>query len=1535
MKILRATVSLLLTLLLLASVCSAAFAAFDADAAPLPDGFDPSADTFEPLPEEVPEDPFEYRYSVVDGDILVTPIPPGPQENVAIPENATADADWDALFEAMFQALYTGQRVDVLDLRIPYTSENRTYISSNEWYNPRFMRTYANYSFETVDGVSYISYFTVNEEDSAEYRMKYDACMDAIDTLMYGIKDDTELSTADKCLILHDRLCAWCEYDKINKIAKDAGTGVIPEESYSPYGPLVLRIGVCNGIALAYNWMLDILGVENYYISSSGLNHGWTMLYLDGEPYFVDPTWDDPTWDVPGRVVHTYFLLSYPTFHPSHDADDYTTAPSSDAYENYFSKNSKTKILYINGAMYYHQYNTDNIIKRLPDGTETVAATVNRSYSYPYNEAGNITTRRLPTIQMLAIGDWIIYTEPRSVHAFNTVTGEDTLVYTPTDALFPTWDYYLMGLEQIDGVIYCYSNNMNGYDRDSTPEEYLDLTTNMRESFTFCAHDDYETLEQLRGDNCLTLGQARKICPDCGKIIYVDGEGIYGDHSFTVETASEETYAVPATCTTPARYYYTCAFCDGIEREPDHTFSYGEVLPHRYESTDTPATPTCPGYVTNVCPDCGDVSYTGFTFCPGSTANGVIDDAFAWQIVDGTLSIYGHGDLPDYSADTLPPWNAYKDDITALVINDGVTAVGAYNFYDLDKMAAMTLTDGITVIGQYAFANAKSLTEFVMPASLLTIRSFAFDHAEKIETITNNDVIKTLEGDAFSYLSALQDIVIPGTVTSIGHIAFRYCNSVKTVELQEGSISSMPSFMWMPGANIEEIRLPSNITNIPGSAAYNSLSACKKITVADNNPAYTSADGVLYTKDMTTLVKYPGQRPGAYYTVPDTVTTIAYRAFTWLRNLRYLDMTDLHIRTLSNAPFFSNYRNLRIDLPAELTAFSGTVFYHMDIDKIYVPASVTAVSDTFNDPQNLNAITFFTNSDSAGIKTVCDEKNYPCTVLAGHTHTFSETVYSETGTCMQPGIAVLACECGQFEITEIPAGHSFTAETANDDTLRSEASCSSPAVYYYSCETCGTVERNDDHTFTFGSALEHSWEWTEDVPATCGTPGTQHEECSACHMKRNENTPIFPTGDHDYTARTVKDDALKSEASCTAPAAYYYSCANCGAVEGNDSHVFTNGDTVEHSWQWIIDTEPGCATSGIRHEECSVCHEKRNENSPVSPTGDHDYSAATVKDDARKSEADCSSPAVYYYSCKDCGAVEHNDAHTFTSGSALEHNWEWTEDVAATCGTAGTQHEECSACHEKRNENTPISPTGDHDYTARTVKDDALKSEAACAAPAAYYYSCANCGAVEGNDDHTFTAGTAAGHKFVWITDVGPTCTEGGVRHEECSVCHEKRNENSPVGPTGIHDYTAATVKDDALKSAATCTAPAVYYYSCKDCGTVERNDAHTFTSGSALGHSFGEWITDTPASCEEEGVKRRVCGRCDLTEYEPIAKTGHVDADGNGICDNCDKAIPAGNTPSDSGSCPYCHGTHTGPFGGLIAFFHRILYFFRTLFNK
>ncbi len=94
--------------------------------------------------------------------------------------------------------------------------------------------------------------------------------------------------------------------------------------------------------------------------------------------------------------------------------------------------------------------------------------------------------------------------------------------------------------------------------------------------------------------------------------------------------------------------------------------------------------------------------------------------------------------------------------------------------------------------------------------------------------------------------------------------------------------------------------------------------------------------------------------------------------------------------------------------------------------------------------------------------------------------------------------------------------------------------------------------------------------------------------------------------------------------------------------------------------------------------------------------------------------------------------------------------------------------------------------------------------------------------------------------------------------------------------------------------------------------------------------HQWMEGVSEIPANCVRDGGKVRACKDCDALDYvERIPAKGHTDGNNDGTCDACGATM---NTPD---SCPYCHKVHGKGLDRIVAFFHRILAFFRNLFQR
>ncbi|MDR2718580.1 MAG: leucine-rich repeat domain-containing protein [Treponema sp.] len=111
------------------------------------------------------------------------------------------------------------------------------------------------------------------------------------------------------------------------------------------------------------------------------------------------------------------------------------------------------------------------------------------------------------------------------------------------------------------------------------------------------------------------------------------------------------------------------------------------------------------------------------------------------------------------------------------------------------------------------------------------------------------------------------------------------------------------------------ITIPNNITTI-GEMAFVSCHNLTTINVAAGNTAYSSVDGVLYNKNKTTLIQYPGGKTGAF-TIPNNVTSIGEGAFFSYWNLTSVTIPH-SVTSIGEWAFYSCYNLTSV-------TFQGTI----------------------------------------------------------------------------------------------------------------------------------------------------------------------------------------------------------------------------------------------------------------------------------------------------------------------------------------------------------------------------------------------------------------------------------------------------------------------------------------------------------------------------------------------------------------------------------------------------------------------------------
>lgn len=210
-----------------------------------------------------------------------------------------------------------------------------------------------------------------------------------------------------------------------------------------------------------------------------------------------------------------------------------------------------------------------------------------------------------------------------------------------------------------------------------------------------------------------------------------------------------------------------------------------------------------------------------------------------------------------------------------------------------------------------------------------------------LDTLILPRTATTIAPHAFHFATGLKDVKLPDELTSIGDSAFYYCMSLKKV--------TMPAKVTSFGNNI--------------------FCGCNALTSIDADPAsnlLASEDGVLYNKDFTKLLLYPGSKEGTTFTFPETVTAIGASAFSGSSNLESLTIPDAvtdicdrafqdcnslktvalpdFVDSLGNALFMNCWRLESANIPSNITSIPQSIFSGCEsLKNAKLPDGVTTI----------------------------------------------------------------------------------------------------------------------------------------------------------------------------------------------------------------------------------------------------------------------------------------------------------------------------------------------------------------------------------------------------------------------------------------------------------------------------------------------------------------------------------------------------------------------------------------------------------------
>ena len=127
-----------------------------------------------------------------------------------------------------------------------------------------------------------------------------------------------------------------------------------------------------------------------------------------------------------------------------------------------------------------------------------------------------------------------------------------------------------------------------------------------------------------------------------------------------------------------------------------------------------------------------------------------------WTLENGILTITGQGPMEDYAAAADAPWYNQRGEITAIVVAEGITAIGNNSFTFCQNVTEVSLPAGLLSIGKNAFWNCENLASVTLPESLEYMGTCAFFGSGLI-SIAVPAGVTVLEQGIFGQCEALLD----------------------------------------------------------------------------------------------------------------------------------------------------------------------------------------------------------------------------------------------------------------------------------------------------------------------------------------------------------------------------------------------------------------------------------------------------------------------------------------------------------------------------------------------------------------------------------------------------------------------------------------------------------------------------------------------------------------------------------------------------------------------------------------------------------
>lgn len=235
----------------------------------------------------------------------------------------------------------------------------------------------------------------------------------------------------------------------------------------------------------------------------------------------------------------------------------------------------------------------------------------------------------------------------------------------------------------------------------------------------------------------------------------------------------------------------------------------------------------------------------------------------------------------------------------------------------------------------------KEGSSFAIPNTVVTIGEKAFYYSF-LESIFIPESVTKIESSAFINNIKLNNVELPNSIKKIGYMAFWGCRSITSIVIPSG-LQEIESSVFYSCANLREVTIGKSITKI-ASDAFDNCSTLQKFSVDENNETFTTENGILYSKNMTSLVRCPLAYYAEVFRVPDGINKIESGVFKGCKGIGKIILPESVQEIGSTA--FTNCSATSINMPSSITKIGYMAFWGCDQLEIFIiPKKVIEIED--------------------------------------------------------------------------------------------------------------------------------------------------------------------------------------------------------------------------------------------------------------------------------------------------------------------------------------------------------------------------------------------------------------------------------------------------------------------------------------------------------------------------------------------------------------------------------------------------------------